>query len=59
MNPELVTFGKMFKAGFDFMATDISIFGVSVSPLDIALTNVIIVMLFDIVLIYAGYDRTE
>lgn len=49
----------LFKSVFDLLGTDIELFGVSVSPIDIVVTNLIIVMLLDIVLTYSGYERNE
>jgi len=59
MNHELAVLGKIFQMVFDFLDTDINLFGFMISPLDIAITNLVIVMLFDILLTYAGYERTE
>lgn len=59
MNEDLSVLGKIFKSVFDFLDMEINLFGVFISPLDIAVTNLIIMMLLDIVLTYSGYERTE
>ena len=59
LNHELSVLGNIIKATFDFLDDEINLFGVYVSPLDIVITNIVIIMLLDIVLTYAGYDRTE
>jgi hypothetical protein len=59
MNEDLMVLADLFKSVFDLLGTDIELFGVSVSPIDIVVTNLIIVMLLDIVLTYSGYERNE
>lgn len=59
MNQDLSVLASLFKSVFDFLGTDYELFGVFVSPIDFVVTNLIIVMLLDIVLTYAGYERTE
>lgn len=59
MNEDLMVLADLFKSVFDLLGTDIELFGVFVSPIDIVVTNLIIVMLLDIVLTYSGYERNE
>lgn len=59
MNKDLTVLGDVFKSVVDLANTEFDFFGFSISPLDILVTNLTIAMLLDILLTYAGYERTE